>query len=265
MRQLIRALSAVLLLLAIALVSALITMRLVIHGAEVRVPALSGLTLNAAAGRLHAAGLEAGIDGRFYSSVQPEGHVLTQSPEPGTLVRKSWRVRFTLSLGPQKIAIPSIDGLDESIAVVTIRRLGLQLGDAVFFPWAYAPDNTVIAQTPVAGTRDAPSPRVSLLTATVPPSQPDAWIMPDLTGEPFQVAALTVLHAGFQLAPLSPSLPASPPLPHPANSGVGQQSAGNVSVVVPASGVPSGTVISQSPAAGSRILAGATVVLTTQP
>ncbi len=94
MRQMFRALSAVLALLAIALVSALITMRLAIHGAEVRVPALSGSSLAQAVAQLHARGLETAIDGHFYSTTQPAGHVLTQSPAPGTLVRKSWRVRI---------------------------------------------------------------------------------------------------------------------------------------------------------------------------
>jgi beta-lactam-binding protein with PASTA domain len=202
MRQMFRALSAVLALLAIALISALITMRLAVHGAEVRVPKLSGLTLPEAATQLHARGLEAGIDGHFYSTTQLAGRVLTQSPAPGTLVRKSWRVRVTVSLGTQKVAIPSLEGMNEAIATITIRRIGLRLGDVMAIPYAYAPENTLIAQTPLARATDVESPKIGLLTAQAVQPEPAASVMPDLTGESFTAAAMTILSAGFQLAPL---------------------------------------------------------------
>ena len=258
MRQLFRALSAVLILLAIALVSALITMRLAIHGAEVRVPALSGLTLSEAAAKLHDHRLETGIDGHFYSITQPAGHVLTQSPAPGTLVRRSWRVRITVSLGPQKTAIPSLDGMNESIAGITLRRTGLQLGDVISMPYGYAPENTVVAQTPLPRSTDVQGPKVGLLTAQAVPPEEQANVMPDFIGENFTAAALAIIHAGFQLAPLnhppassSTTSLATTPTPQPPNP---QQPS-----------APSGTVIAQAPAAGDRILAGSTIHLTVQP
>ena len=249
MRQIIRALSAILALLAIALVSALITMRLAIHGAEVRVPTLSGLTLPDAATQLHAHGLEIDIDGHFYSTTEAAGHVLTQSPAPGTLVRKSWRVRTTISLGPQKVAIPSVEGMNESIATITIRRTGLQLGNVIALPYAYAPENTVVAQTPLARATDVQGPKVGLLTALAVPPEEAASVMPDLTGETFDSAALMILHSGFQLAPL-------------------ENSAAETPTATPAAAQPvaaPGTVIAQIPTAGSRIVAGAKIQLTVQP
>ena len=267
MLQIFRALSAVLLLVTIALVSALITMRLAIHGAEVQVPSLSGLTLPAAIQQLRARGLQAGIDGRFYSATQPAGDVLTQSPAPGTLVRKSWRVRVTVSLGPQKAAIPAVNGMNETLATITIRRTGLQLGDVVALQYPYAPEDTVIAQTPTAHATDVQGPRVSLLTAQAEPPAEDADVMPDLTGESFTQAALAVIHAGFELAPLrtasgpppsanprGQSPTATPPLPQaPLTSTPTSASA------------PSGTVISEIPAAGTRIPVGSTIQLAVQP
>lgn len=253
MRPMFRALSAVLALLAIALVSTLITMRLAVHGAEVRVPPLSGLTVTEAAALLHGSHLQTGIDGHFYSTTQPIGHVLTQSPAPGTLVRKSWRVRITVSLGPQKVAIPSLDGMDQSIAAITLRRSGLKVGDLVAIPWAYAPENTVIAQTPLPRATDVQNPKIGLLTAQLNPPPEQASLMPELTGETFPAAAATILHAGFKLAPLDSAATASA-LPAAQNS----------SASAPAA-PPSGTVLDQSPAPGSRVLAGATIRLTVQP
>jgi beta-lactam-binding protein with PASTA domain len=272
MLRLFSALSAVLALVAIALVSALITMRLAIHGAEVRVPSLSGMTLSEAAARLHACGLETGIDGHFYSNTQAAGHVLTQSPPPGTLVRKSWRVRITVSLGPQKVAIPAVDGMDESIATITIRRTGLKVGDIAAMPYAYAPEDTVVAQTPVARATDVQGPKVGLLAAlaAVPPE--NASVMPDLTGEPFTAAALTIVHAGFTLAPLQNPV-SSMPYAIAGNTLTSVPSSASATFSPPAVAstppsqavVPSGTVIAQIPASGSRVVAGAAIQLTVQP
>jgi beta-lactam-binding protein with PASTA domain len=261
MRQIFRVLSAVLALLVIALISALITMRLAIHGAEVRVPSLSGLTLQDAATRLHARGLEMGIDGHFYSSTQPAGYVLTQSSAPGTLVRKSWRVRVTESLGPQKVAIPALEGMNESIATITIRRTGLQLGDVIAIPYAYAPEDTVIAQTPQARATDVQGPSIAVLTAEPALPQEQASVMPDLTGETFTAAALAIIHAGFKLAPLPGPIVAATSQP--------QAIPGTTASATPAPATqpstPAGTVISQLPIAGSRIPAGAMIQLTVQP
>ncbi len=267
MLQIFRALSAVLLLVTIALVSALITMRLAIHGAEVQVPALRGRTVPQAVSDLRAKGLQAGIDGHYYSATQPVGIILTQSPVPGTLVRKSWRVRMTVSLGPQKVAIPSINGMNETMATITIRRTGLQVGAVVGLPYPYAPENTVIAQTPTGNATDVEGPRVSLLTAD--PAQPpeNASVMPDLIGENFTQAALAVIHAGFKLAPLQ-NAPAEPspsasPGPIPVSPTISQPVAQAPPTL--AAAAPPGAVIAQVPAAGTRIPAGSTIQLTVQP
>ena len=260
MLQIFRALSAVLLLITIALVSALITMRLAIHGAEVHIPALQGRTVPQAVGDLRALGLQAGIDGHYYSATQPAGVVLTQSPAPGTLVRKSWRVRITVSLGPQKVAIPSVDGMNETMATITIRRTGLQVGAVVGLPYAYAPENTVIAQTPTGQATDVAGPRVSILAAQKAPTVESASVMPDLIGENFTQAALAIIHGGFKLAPLQNAPGKIPPVQSP-----GQFSPAPQTPPPTESLVPSGAVTSQEPAAGTRISAGSTIQLTVQP
>lgn len=249
MRRLFRAISALLALVVIALVSALVTMRLAIHKAEVRVPVLVGLPVPEAVIQLHRGGLEAGLDGHFYSATQPAGRVLIQSPAPGTQVRKSWRVRLAVSLGPQKTATPRLEGMDQSLAAVMVQRSGLRIGSLVTIAYPYVPDNTVVTQSPQPGTRDAESPEIDLLIAQPQPSQvrdQQASVMPDLVGENFTAAALAIVHSGFMLAPIetpAPSAPVSdgPPAPH------------------------SGMVVAQNPVPGSQILAGAAIRLTVQP
>ncbi len=247
MRRLFRGIAAVLILVMIALVSAMVTMRLAIHGTEVRVPALADMPVADAVRTLRARALQVTIDGRYYSPSVAAGAVLTQSPAAGTRVRKRWPVRLAVSLGPQKVPIPPLEGLEESLAAMTIRRLGLQLGNVVALPYPYAPANTVISQTPLAKADSVLDPRVSLLTAAPEPTEASASIVPDLTGVPFTQAAWTVIHAGFQIAPIR-----TPAAPQPGSAfGAGP--------------VPPGTVVAQNPLAGSQIRAGDAIQLSVQP
>ena len=266
MLQMFRALAAVLLLVTIALVSALITMRLAIHGAEVQVPALQGRSVPQAVVELRTKGLQAGIDGHYYSATQPAGVVLTQSPAPGTLVRKSWRVRVTVSLGPQKVAVPSVEGMNETMASITIRRTGLLVGAVVGLPYAYASENTVIAQTPTGHATDVEDPRVSILTAQTAPPMEHVSVMPDLIGENFTQAALAVIHAGFKLAPLQ-NAPATPSTAAPTGQLAALPTISQPDAQAPptlSAAAPPGTVIEQAPAAGTRIPAGSSIQLTVQ-
>ena len=101
-----------------ALVSAVTTMHFAIHGAEVKVPDLQGLTVAEAVHRTANLGLNLGIDNKYYSVDVPAGRVLAQSPLPGAIVRREWRMRVTESLGPQRVAIPKVVGQQERVAAI---------------------------------------------------------------------------------------------------------------------------------------------------
>jgi len=253
MRHIFRIILAGLALVVIALVSALVTMRLAIHGAEVRIPDLSGMTIAQALAKTHGLGVQISVEDHFYSATIPAGHILVQRPQAGTLVRRSWRVRVSESLGPQNATIPNLIGMDARLATITIRRSGLQLGDVTSLPLAIAPTGTVIAQSPAAHAKAVERPRVDILLAAPAPQTASAFVMPNLTGETFTTAALTVIQAGFKLAPVEEANVAIPQVP--------QIGATNVPSLPP---VPRGTVISQIPEPDSRIQSGATVRLIIQ-
>src|ERR1700691_6541986 len=119
--------SLVMLLVAVALLSAIATMHFAIHGAEVQVPALQGMTVADARSRTAGLGLNLDVDNRYYSGDVVAGHILTQSPAPGTVVRREWRVRVSESLGPQKVEVPETVGRDERVAALELRRVGVQV------------------------------------------------------------------------------------------------------------------------------------------
>src|SRR3984885_12964344 len=98
----------VVLLVVVAMVSALTTMHFAIHGAEVKVPDFRGMSEADARRKAAADGLEMSIDDHFYSTVVPESRIVTQSPAVGAIVRTGWQVRLGQSLGAPKGAGPSL-------------------------------------------------------------------------------------------------------------------------------------------------------------
>lgn len=234
----------------LALLSAITTMHFAIHGAEVTVPNLRGLTITEATRKAAELGLNLSVENRYYSVDIPEGHVLNQSPAAGTVVRREWHVRLTESIGPQKVAIPALTGIDQRVASISVRRARLELGSIAEMPYAYAAPGTVIAQNPAPGAAGVERPSVSLLIAAPPAVAANGFVMPDLTGQLFSSAAMTVTKAGLKLEPAK-SVQASVPAVGDAGS-----------MTAPKPPVQIGAVVSQKPQPGTRVDASTAVELT---
>src|ERR1017187_1035478 len=180
--------SLVMLLVAVALMAAIVTMHFAIHGAEVQVPELKGMTVADARSETAGLGLNLDVDNRYYSGDVAAGHIMSQSPVAGTVVRKEWRVRVAESLGPQSVDVPDIVGADERVASLELRRAGLEVGEIARLPYAAAAEGTVLAQDPPAHAQDIEQPSVNLLLAAPGDEAPDGYAMPDLTGLPLASA-----------------------------------------------------------------------------
>lgn len=234
-----RVVLVVLLLTVVAMTSAIVTMHFAIHGAEVSIPDFKGMTVADAGQTAARSGLSINVENKLYSTEVPAGRVANQSPVAGAVVRRGWRVWLTESLGPQKLAIPNLVGKDQRIAAIEIRRAGLQTGMVAEMPWPNAEAGQVIAQSPQPDASGVESPTVNLLVASAQPPEPaDGLVMPDLEGQIFTAAALSLTHMGLHLAPLQEQKVQVPPVtpgdPQPLSA-------------------PPGTVIAQNPAAGSRV------------
>lgn len=238
-----------LLLAGLAMLSAITTMHFAIHGAEVTVPSFKGLTAAQATEKALSMGLNVSVDSRFYSVDTAAGHISGQSPAPGTVVRRDWHVRLIESLGPQRVAIPNVTGLDQRVASIQIRRDGLEIGATASIPWAYAPVGSVIAQNPAPGAAGVDRPTVSLLLAAPPVATSPAFVMPDFTGQMLSAATQAITHAGLTLAPVK-----TMPAPIPAVSA-------NLAQPLPPL-TPSGSILSQSPQPGQRVDASTSIQLT---
>jgi len=242
-----RVASLLLLLLAVALMSAIVTMQFAIHGAEVQVPTLQGMTVADARSQTAGLGLNLDVDNRYYSSDVTAGHILTQSPTPGTVVRREWRVRVAESLGPQKVDVPNTVGEDQRVAALTLRRVGLEVGATAQIPWKAA-EGTVLAQDPPAHAQGISRPSVNLLVAAPDDDAADGFVMPDMVGLPIVTAQAQLARVGIQT-----QTPTYVPTAIPA---VG---AGDAAPKAP---IKPGSVIAQSPSAGARVYQNSAVSLT---
>ena len=235
--------------LVVALLSAFIAMRLAIHGREVKVPNLAGLSLADASKQTRSLGLRLTLENRFYSPNTPPGRILAQSPAPGTTVRREWAVRVTESLGAQQVAIPDLLGQSERTASINIRRLGLEQGIVAHIP-APGDPGVVIAQTPPPNAAGVDTPRVSLLLsepeeadspADAPANSQEAFVMPSLTGLTLAGAAARAAAAGLHIASAEDL---------------------NLATPAPFEQMGWGTVVAQTPLAGHRVIKGEAVHIT---
>ncbi len=128
MKSFVRFALLALVLVVVAMVSALTAMRFAIHGQEVAVPSLVGLSPAEAERAVAGLGLQMEIERKYYSAQVPEGKIMSQLPLPGTKVRRGWQVRVAQSLGAMRIAIPDVAGQSERAAELNIRRRGLEVG-----------------------------------------------------------------------------------------------------------------------------------------
>ncbi len=244
----IRVLFITLLVVVVGLLAAITTMHFAIHGAEVQVPTLKGMTVLDARSQAAGLGLNLDVDNRYYSSDVAAGHILTQSPSAGTVVRREWHVRVAESLGPQQVDVPDTIGMDEHLAALKLRRVGLTVGATAHLPNAKVPEGTVLAQDPPAHAKGIEGPSINLLVASPPDVGADGFLMPDLRGLDLEAAQIQLAHVGLTAAPPSFIEMGVPP--------VGPDG------TTPRPPVTPNSIILQQPQPGTRVDSGTAVRLT---
>ncbi len=240
--------SLVMILVAVGLGAAILTMHFAIHGAEVQVPSLKGMTVAEARSQTTGLGLNLEVDNRYYSSEVAPGHILTQSPPAGSVVRREWRVRVAESLGPQKVEVPDTVGVDERVAALKLRRVGLAVGATARLPYAGAPEGSVLAQDPPARAQGIAGPSINLLVAAPVEDTPDGFVMPDFIGVPIVAAQAALARVGLKGPP-----PAFVDVHIP---DVGGANSPQRPPVTP------GSVVTQQPPAGARVDQNTPVIFT---
>lgn len=199
-RKLFQYLLLALALLLVFLASALLAMRFAIHGREVKVPKLAGLTPSQAERLANDEGLVLSIGGRFYNQDVPAGHIISQAPFQGSTVRRGWKVVASESLGPQRAAIPDLIGQSYHAAAINLGHRGLEIGSVASVHFPGVPPQVVVAQNPRSDSSNVSSPRVDLVLSATDNVQ--QYVMPNFVGQLLPKAAKAVEAAGFELGKL---------------------------------------------------------------
>jgi eukaryotic-like serine/threonine-protein kinase len=260
-----------LVLVIVAMISALTAMRFAIHGQEVAVPQLVGLAPADAEREVARRGLEISIEQKYFSPQIAEGRIMSQLPVPGTKVRRGWQVRVAQSLGPTRVAIPDVTGQSEHAAELNIRRRGLDIASMAEMETPGIPADQVLAQSPPANATQVLAPKISLLVTAA--AEPQAFVMPSFVGQPLGSASRTLQDAGFRLGNVSvaAAIPATTdsssnatdaagaettPAPPPVQTAPAPTALAQTPPTQPS---PASIIVSQSPGPGQRVLAGAAV------
>jgi len=269
MKSAIRFALLALVLVIVAMVSALTAMRFAIHGQEVAVPPLIGLAPAEAERKVTSLGLQISIERQYYSPQIPEGKIMSQLPLPGTKVRRGWQVRVAQSLGPTRVTIPDVTGQSEHAAELNIRRRGLEVAAMAMVQTVGIPADQVLAQSPTANATQVAAPKISLLVTTA--AEPQVFVMPSFVGQSLGSVSRSLQDAGFRLgnvnvvepsagagdvenpngagAPSTTPVTAAPAVPPPSPA----------QVAAPAQASPASIIVSQVPVAGQKVAAGTTV------
>jgi beta-lactam-binding protein with PASTA domain len=249
MKPLFRFAMLALVLVVVALVSALTAMRFAIHGQEVAVPAIVSMTPSEAERAVAGLGLQIEVERQYYSPQIREGRIITQLPLPGTKVRRGWQVRVAQSLGPQRVVIPDVTKQSERAAEWNIQRRGLEVASTAEMQLPGTPADQVLAQSPPANASEVEAPRTSLLVTVA--ADPSAFVMPSFVGQPLGTASRTLQDAGFRLGNVS----ITPPAANPASAGA----APVFPAAPPPLASPASLIVVQTPPAGQKVLSGAVV------
>ena len=160
----------------------------------------------------------------------PAGQVVSQYPEAGAKVKEQRLVTITVSKGGQELTMPDLKSMSRSNAEEKLKKMGLKIG-AVFEENAKEPAGTVINQDPRSGSKITKGQTVDI-TVSLGEKKKEVTVQ-NYTGLSVDSAKSNLEANGLSLGGISEE----------------------------ASTRPKGTVIGQSPAAGSSTNEGGSVSL----
>jgi eukaryotic-like serine/threonine-protein kinase len=210
-------------LVAVALVSAITTIRLTIHGRQENMPKLVGVPLESAMRTAAALGLELKVEDKIYSKDYPLNAIAQQMPPPGTRLKTGQHVHVLVSLGPPQLTVPNLVGDSVRAARITAIQQSLTVGDLAVVPWPGDPDQ-VVAQDPAPAATQLRTPTVNLLVSSG--AEPPAYLCPQFVGRPIAEVRAVLEKNSFKVGQVTP---------------------------VPTNGSSQGIILTQSPPAGSKI------------
>ena len=195
--------------------------------AEVVVPDVVGKQMTLAKQILEDKNLRVKIAETYDASV-PAGQVVSQYPEAGSKVKEQRLVTVYISKGGEEIEMPDLKGLSRENAEEKLKKVRLKLG-SIYEKNSSEEAGTVIAQDPRAGSKISKGQSVDITVSKGEKKQKIA--LPDYRGASLDAAKANLSSNKLRVGSLSRE----------------------------ASSQPEGTIIGQSPAAGSEVSEGTAI------
>jgi beta-lactam-binding protein with PASTA domain len=198
------------------------------------VPAVAGLSLNAARTILQNDGFSVGAP-ITVTSTRPSGIVIGENPQGGSKVDEGSNIALTVSSGPGNVSVPAVGGQTLAQAKKALTKAGLKVGQVIPQTSTQVPDGRVIDTQPAAGSNPMVGTPVTIFVSSGKP----LVNVPDVTGQSQSAGKTTLENAGFKV----------------------------VSTDQASATVKSGNVISQNPAGNTQAAQNSTVniVISTGP
>ena len=127
----------------------------------------------------------------------PAGHVLEQSPSSGGLMKRGAGVEVIVSLGPERLTVPNVEGQALQQAQVALTSAGLAIGRIVNIYSHGVPPGTVVEQAPAAEAKVGRGTTVALFLSAA--SRADSYVMPDLAYRNLEIVRHYFERRGFRL------------------------------------------------------------------
>jgi beta-lactam-binding protein with PASTA domain/tRNA A-37 threonylcarbamoyl transferase component Bud32 len=194
---------------------------------KVAVPTVVGADQANAEAKLRQDGFH--VDTALKTADQPAGQVIGQDPTGGTKAKKGSTVALTVSAGPQQVAVPQVVGLTVSSARGRLEKAGLEASEREENSDTVA-KGRVVSVSPSEGQKVDKGSSVTLVVSS---GKPQAQV-PAVVGKSFDEASSTLQAAGFKVTRKDKESTDKDP----------------------------GTVLSQSPKAGTQVDAGTAIALT---
>jgi len=182
---------------AVILMDRVVMPIIVKHAWDMRVPEVVGLTVEEAQAKLKKADLRLKIVSQIYDSNQPQGIILSQMPEPRSMVKRYRAVRVQISKEADMTYVPELSGVSLRQAEISLADWGLTLGELAWQRSDTLPDNFVVATLPEVGTRVSYGTAVNLMVNKSPTS--DSVEVPYVVGKYMEEGVKMLTEAGLKV------------------------------------------------------------------
>jgi len=196
MVRFLKGLGLIIALIGVGIVSAFAVVALLLRQEEVRVPDLTGQDIVNVIETVAQQGLQLKVDRRESHPTLPRDAIISQSPSPGSGIKKGRQVHVVVSQGPSESQALRLVGENFRKADIMIRQAGFSPGTISRVSSNRVERDIVIAQEPEAGSPLERGGSISMLISMGNAVQ--QYVMPALTGKKAEEALKIIDRIGLQ-------------------------------------------------------------------